>query len=161
MKVKHFFGKSQKMLHFYCVLGLLFNGGTQNQFHLKTQWKVVILRDQKNHFLITLGTQKVALCISDSSLFCQGAKHVVGVGETHPWFRENPEKVAPSKMSAKTQSKSTFSRKMRKHYESPVQLNPEKGKNLVLEQHFQPGAEKCVLSIFAYFRLFPHFHNFS
>ena len=40
-------------------------------------------------------------------------------------------------MSAKTQSKSTFSRKVRKHYEFPVQLNPEKGKNVVLEQHFR------------------------
>jgi len=40
-------------------------------------------------------------------------------------------------MSAKTQSKSTFSRKVRKHYEFPVQLNPKKGKNLVLEQYFR------------------------
>ena len=93
----------------------------------------ILGKRQKYHF----GTQKVTLCISDSSLFCQGAKHVVGVGETHPWFGEIPEKVAPSKMSAKTQSKSTFSRKMRKHYEFPVQLNPEKGKNLVLGQHFR------------------------
>ena len=93
----------------------------------------ILGKRQKYHF----GTKKVALCISDSSLFCQGAKHVVGVGETHPWFGEIPEKVTPSKMSAKTQSKSTFSRKVRKHYEFPVQLHPEKGKNLVLEQHFR------------------------
>ena len=40
-------------------------------------------------------------------------------------------------MSAKTQSNLTFSRKVRKHYEIPVQLNPEKRKNLVLGHHFR------------------------
>ena len=49
----------------------------------------------------------------------------------------NFKKVTPSKMSAKTQSNSTFSRKVRKHYEFPVQLNPEKRKNLVLGHHFR------------------------
>ena len=39
-------------------------------------------------------------------------------------------------MSAKTQSNLTFSRKVRKHYEFPVQLNPEKRKNLVLGHNF-------------------------
>ncbi len=54
-----------------------------------------------------------------------------------PLIWRNSRKVTPSKMSAKTQSKSTFSRKVRKHYEFPVQLNPEKRKNVVLGQHFR------------------------
>ena len=66
MKVKHFFGKIKKELHFYCFLGLLFNGETQNQFSLENTMKSYHFEGPENDFLITLGTRKVALCISDS-----------------------------------------------------------------------------------------------
>ena len=96
-KSEYFFGKRQNVLHFYCVLGWLFNGETQNRFSLENTMKSHHFEGPENHFLITVGTQKVALCISDSSLFCLGAQtlnfwvipfensNVFGGPEMHFW----------------------------------------------------------------------------
>ncbi len=54
-----------------------------------------------------------------------------------PLIWRNSRKWYPFKNEYENTVQMDFSRKVRKHYEFPVQLNSEKRKNVVLEQHFR------------------------